>query len=725
MTIGAAIVQPWPIATSLWFIIMLCGAGVYAQESVPSLRVGSLSSAIRIDGRLDEAAWQSTESTDTFLQTDPQEGAPPSVRTIVRVVADATALVIGIVCEDDPANIVSRSVARDADLEDEDHIQVVLGPFRDGRSGYAFAINPSGARNDGLIGGGDDDENQDWDGIWEAAATRQPNGWSAEIRIPIQTLSFNSSLREWDFNVQRRLERRLETNRWAFPARQYRVVQTSRAGLLTGLPTFDVGLGLTVRPAVSTGAGVPASGASIDGELQPSLDVIQRLGTNVTASGTTNTDFAETEVDTRRTNLTRFPLFFPEKRTFFLEGSDIFSFGVGLDEDVLPYFSRRIGLVDGREVPILAGGKINGRAGNTNFGGLVVGTNDRQGVVEDEALMTVARVKQNILRESWVGAIATVGDPLGRSGSWLAGADFTYNTSRFRGDKNFLVGVWGLATGRDDLGGDASAYGFKVDYPNDEWDIQLTGKRIGRNFDPSLGFVPRPAVYLVDAGIDNQTRISRGPFRQLTHEFRPSIAADLSGRWESYRVFIAPINWEFRSGDRVEFNANPTGERLVEPFEIADGVAIAPGSYHWLRYRFEIATAEKRRAFAQVTWWTGGFYDGHLDQLAWEATWNPVALLTLEISGERNLGRLRAGRFTQTLVGTRAQLNLSPDVSVSSYIQYDTESDLLGSNTRLRWTLRPQADLFIVYNHNVRSLEDRWQKDSNQLLVKLQYAFRF
>lgn len=204
---------------------------------------------------------------------------------------------------------------------------------------------------------------------------------------------------------------------------------------------------------------------------------------NVLGAITVNTDFAETEVDTRRTNLTRFPLFFPEKRAFFLEGSDIFSFGLGLNQDVLPYFSRRIGLVSGREVPILAGGKVNGRVRNTNFGGLVVGTNDRKGLVADETLIAVGRVKQNIWDESWIGAIATVGDPIGRAGSWFTGADFPYATSRFRGDKNFLVGVCGLATGRDGLGPSATSHGFKIDYPNDLWDIALTCKRIGRDFD--------------------------------------------------------------------------------------------------------------------------------------------------------------------------------------------------------------------------------------------------
>src|SRR4029453_12497263 len=319
----------------------------------------------------------------------------------------------------------------------------------------------------GLINPGGESDNPDWDGIWEAATARTSSGWSAEISIPIQSLSFKPGLREWHFNVERRVQRYLEIDRWASPARQYRVTQTSRAGLLTELPEFALGAGLTVRPAVTTGGGVPAPSADVEGEFQPSLDITQRLGANVVASVTANTDFAETEVDTRRTNLTRFPLFFPEKRTFFIEGSDIFSFGLGLNQDVIPYFSRKIGLVSQREVPILAGGKVNGRMTHTNVGGLVGGTNDKKDFVEDEAFMAVGRVKQNLWRESWVGGIATVGDPLGRSGSWLAGTDFTYAPSHFRGDKNFLVGVWGLATDREDLGRDRTAHGFKIDYPND------------------------------------------------------------------------------------------------------------------------------------------------------------------------------------------------------------------------------------------------------------------
>jgi hypothetical protein len=691
----------------------------------PHLRAALLADVITIDGILNEPAWTSAEAADGFLQTDPVEGAAASARTVVRVVASARMIVVGIVCDDpEPDRIVSFSVRRDATLTSEDHVRVVFGPFLDGRSGYVFAVNPSGARYDGLINPGGESDNPDWDGIWEAVTARTPTGWSVEISIPVQTLGFKPGLREWHFNVQRRIQRRLETDRWAFPARQYQITQTSRAGLLTDLPDFNLGFGLTVRPAVTTGGGVPAPSAHVDGEFQPSLDVSQRLGANILASGTINTDFAETEVDTRRTNLTRFPLFFPEKRTFFLEGDDIFGFGLGLSQDVLPYFSRRIGLANDREVPIIAGGKINGRIGDTNFGGVVAGTNDKPGVVDNEAVMAVGRVKRNIWRESWVGGIATVGDPLARSGSWLAGADFTYATSRLRGDKNFLVGVWGLATRRDDLGNDATAHGFKIDYPNDLWDVSLSYKRIGRDFDPSLGFVPRRAVHLYNLGVDSSPRLAHGPIQQMFFEFNPSLATNLQGDWESYRVFWAPINWRFRSGDRVEFNANPTGERLVEPFEVADGVVIAPGAYHWRRYRLEAGTAQKRRLYTQLTWWFGGFYDGDLDQIQWTGAWNPTPLVTVEFTGERNVGRLRSGDFTQTVVGNRLRLNFSPDLSISSYIQYDTDSNSVGTNTRLRWTFRPVGDLFIVYNHNVRSTLDRWRLDSNQLLIKLQYAWR-
>jgi hypothetical protein len=185
-----------------------------------------------------------------------------------------------------------------------------------------------------------------------------------------------------------------------------------------------------------------------------------------------------------------------------------------------------------------------------------------------------------------------------------------------------------------------------------------------------------------------------------------------------------PLNWRIASGDRVEVNVVPTGERLVAPFEVANHVRIPAGSYHWVRYRIEEGFAPKRPLSGQLTWWFGGFYTGTLDQIIWTAAWHPSALIALELTGERDVGDLREGRFVQAVTGARVRFNVSPDMQVSSYWQYDTQSRSIGSNSKLRWTFRAVGDLFVIYNHNVRELGDRWQLDSNQLLVKLQYAFR-
>jgi hypothetical protein len=645
----------------------------------------------------------------------------------VKVLAGPKGLVFGIRCEDpEPSGIVSFTKERDGDFEHEDHVVLVLDPFQDGRSGYVFAVNPGGARFDALVDPGGEHADKNWDGEWEAATTRDEGGWTAEIRIPIETLSFRRDLREWGLNVQRRVQRLQETDRWASPRQDYSVFQTSQAGLLTGLPRFDLGLGLGVRPALVGGFQDPAPETSTERVLEPSLDVTQRLGTNTLASLTVNTDFAETEVDARQTNLTRFPLFFPEKRTFFLDAGDIFAFGSGLGgETLLPFFSRRIGLVEGQAVPILAGLKATGRVGQTNFGGLVVRTREEPGAAP-ATTMAVVRAKQNVFAESRAGFIATLGDPLGRSGSWEVGADFTYQTSRLRGDKNFSAGVWGLVTGRSDLDAfhDRTAFGLRIDYPNDLWDCSFNYRRVGDGFDPSLGFVPRRGINSYEAGCTYAPR-PRGTFiRQMFHELFPTLTTDLHGRWESYRVFVAPVNWRLESGDRFELNVAPAGERLTEPFQIVEGVVIPPAAYSWLRYRLEVGTAAKRKLSGQATWWFGGFYTGTLDQIEVEASWTLSSLFTFLVNAERDVGRLEEGGFDLTLVGTKVRLNLSPNLLLDSFLQYDTEARTFGTNTRLRWTFNPRGDLFVVYNHNLRHIQDRWRHDANELLVKMQYTFR-
>jgi hypothetical protein len=697
-----------------------------SPATVPTLRCGTLSGKLRLDGVLDEPAWAAAEAIENLTMIDPTEGAEPSFPTEIRVLADDKRIVIGVVCHDrEPAKIVSWSVARDSGLGDEDHVKIVIDTYGDGRTGYIFAVNPLGARYDALVSNRGESENRNWDGLWEAKAIRTGTGWSAEISIPIATLSFREGLHTWGFNVRRRVQRLLETDRWATPRRDFKVTHVRHAGRITGLPDFDLGLGLSLRPALVSGFVQPSRDEDHDFDSELSLDVTQKLSPNLVALLTVNTDFAETDVDSFRTNLTRFPLFFPEKRSFFLEGNEVFGFGLGINHDAMPFHSRRIGLVDGEEVPLRYGAKVFGQMGDTNLGVLGVNMGEESGVSE-ESNMGVVRLSQNIFDESTIGFIATRGDPVGRKGAWTFGGDFTYQTSEFLGDKNFLAGFWGIAMDRDDIDGDRrSAAGFKIDYPNDLLDMAVIYKRVGEDFDPSLGFVPRTGInkYVAKAEFMPYSEIDW--IRQHFFEFYASYVTSIGGAWESYRMFTAPINCFLESGDSFEFNVIPEGENLPEDFEISDGITVDEEDYHWTRYRVKAEAASKRVLSGEASWEFGRFYDGHLDTYEAELEWNPVPLLTLFVTGEKNVARLGAGSFTEDVYGTRVRFNFSPDLTLSSFVQYDTEDDRVGTNTRLQWSVTPESNLYFVVNYNVSKLDEHWRRESYLTRVKVEYTFRF
>jgi len=478
--------------------------------------------SIKVDGRLTESMWDKAVSIGPLTMVEPDEGVPPSEKTVVKCVAHAGAIYFGIICYDSsPEKIVSYTMQRDARLRGEDHIKIVLDTFLDKRSGYIFAVNPNGARYDALItreGGG---ENHQWDGIWEACVHRFDIGWSVEIYIPVKSLRFRKNLTEWGFNVERRIQRLLETDRWASPNRNFGVTMVSQAGRLRNIPDFKQGRGLTIRPYMSADRTQEEVDTAAIGELDAGLDVLKSFGSNITGLLSINTDFAETEVDTRQINLTRFPLYYPEKRTFFLEGSDIYEFGIGMGfhrrYDIIPFFSRQIGLVEEQVVPIDIAAKATGSIGRFSFGVLDTVMRPMEGLTPRTNLFA-ARGYQRIWEESKLGFILTAGDPLGRSDSWQAGFDFIYKTSTFQGDKNFLVGFWGLVNNREDLGNDRTAFGFKVDYPNDLWDVSFTYKRIGADYDPSLGYVPWAGIYKANFDLMYKPRPGWSWLRQMYNE---------------------------------------------------------------------------------------------------------------------------------------------------------------------------------------------------------------
>lgn len=714
----------------LFLLLCFCYSFAFSQDvETPQIAAGQINGTIIMDGILDEEDWKNAPVEENLRTTEPVQGAIPSGKTIVRIIANSKAVIIGVDCHyEDPEKIVSFSKLRDVSLRNEDHVRVVIDPFLDGQSGYIFGVNANGARYDALVSNRGESENSEWDAVWEAVTSKHPNGWSLEIKIPIQSISFQKGLDQWAFNIERRIQSNQETIRWANVRVDQWFIQTSRAGRLIDLPTFDYGVGLNLRPSAIISASREGTESTFV-DFDPSIDIGQRIGPNIQSTITINTDFAEAEVDTRRTNLTRFPLFFPEKRAFFLEGSDIFEFGFGLggrNRQLVPFFSRRIGLYEGEQVPIVVGGKVNGRIGNTSFGGLVSRTQEFHGeeVTLPTSTMGVFRVKQNVLKESSVGIIGSFGDPIGRTGSFTGGVDFTYQTTRFQGDKNLIIGTWGMRTTRQDLPSDQYAFGFKADYPNDLWDLSLTYMRIDDEFDPSLSFVQRTGIHFARIGATYAPRPSWSWLRQMRNQLFLTLYSDLKGDWQSYSIFTAPINWRLESGDRVEFKFNPKGERIDEAFEISDGVVIPPNKYHFIRYSFEGDLAAKRQVSGRLEISVGEFYEGSLTEIEPRLLWNPSSFLNFEFTLQHNIGRLPFGDFDQTLLGTRVRFNITPDLQLNSFIQYDTESREMGLNARLHWIYHPQGDLFIVYNHNTLYNPERNEFLSNQFLVKARYNFR-
>jgi hypothetical protein len=723
--------------------------GLYAAEAAAqqqngngarlALRVGAAAqNGITLDGVLSEPLWTTVDSISNLTTVEPEEGKVPTGRTVVRVLVTATDIIMGIRCYDpDPRAIVSFTKARDVELDAEDHVVIILDTFQDGRSGYVFAVNPDGSRFDGLISAEGEDVNSNWDTPWEARTARDDRGWSTEIRIPIQSISYKKGLTSWGYNVERNIQRLQEISRWSGISLDVEIFQTGRAGLLTDLPRLSAGHGLTIRPSLIGNLNREEAALPSEFTGDVSVDVTQRLGTNLTASATYNTDFAETEADARQTNLTRFDILFPEKRAFFLEGSDIFEFGLGLDDvNLLPFFSRRIGLVspegDAEKIPILLGGKLNGRVRNTNLGALTVRTSELDSVAP-ATTMGALRVKQNVFEESSLGLLATFGDQLGNAGALLAGVDFTYRTSRFLGDKRLLVGVWGFYNEAPGLAGEQAAYGFKVDYPADLFNFALTAATIGDAVDPPLGFVQRNDVSFLNAVISYDPRPSWGLVRQMNHTAALQLYTDVnSATWKTYAGTIKPFDWLFESGDRLGFEFLPEGDRPEEDFTIfetaTDTVIIPAGSYQWTRGAVTGTLADKRKVSGELTYAFGRFYDGNLQTIEGTLALRPSPLFGVELGLERNRGDLPGGVFTQSLYSGRLEVKPSADFQVSSFLQYDNESRSFGTNTRLRWTFSSLGDLFVVYNHNLlRSLgtRERFGFESNQVLVKLVYALRY
>jgi len=683
------------------------------------LRTRRTDLAPTIDGRLDDPAWQRAEPSEAFTQVEPREGEPPSERTEIRALFDADHLYLAIHCFDrEPSAIIGTQMKRDADLDTDDRVLIVLDTFEDHRNGYLFEMNPAGAKLDALIGNNGEELNASWDAIWEGRAAIDATGWSVELALPFKSLSFRPELTSWGFNVQRVIKRRLENDRWASPRRNQSVFQVSEAGTLSALEGVRQGIGLDVVPFFAAHWNDDGSDRDLIG--QPGGDVFYRVSSGLGAALTIHTDFSDTEVDRNPVNLTRFSLFFPEKRDFFLQDAGIFQFA-DLGSDLIPFFSRRIGLDDQRkEVPILVGAKLTGRAGDYNLGILDVQTEAAGDF--DAANLFVTRVSKNVGEQSSIGGIVTNGDPNGRDRNTLVGFDANFGTSDFLGDRNLRASVWALES-FDEAANDA-AFGTSLSYPNDVWFWSLRAKEIQEGFHPALGFVPRTGIRNYSGEIGFEPVLNRS-VRRLEFGFEPVVVTDLANDVESAAASLQFLGIVWDSGDEFRLQAIPSYERLDQPFDIQDGVTIPTGEYDWLRWRVEAESALKRPVSGAVAVEVGDFFDGTRTDFESQASWRPSRYFTGELGYEQNRVDLVGGGFVVHQGTVRLDAAVSPDLTWSNFFQFENEDDTLGWNSRLQWILRPGQELNLVYNDTVERDAGDLSTVSQSAALKLQYTLRF
>ncbi|HYA48627.1 MAG TPA: DUF5916 domain-containing protein, partial [Burkholderiales bacterium] len=617
----------------LWTLLLALAA--------PALRAGTVLKAVRVDkgprlnGLLDDEVWKRAVPFTDFLQARPKPASPPSERTEVLVLYDEQNLYIGVYCRDsEPGRIAANTMAHDSqgEHESDDNVKVLLDPFQNKRTAYVFFVNPRGARSEGLAFG--ESASLDWDGIWEARARIREDGWSAELRIPFKTISFKLGLPAWGLNVERYIARKQETIRASGADLDSHFYNANEAAALEGISGIRQGLGISLRPygLLKTTQDVP-SGTAREWKVDGGLDVYKNFTPNFVGAVSINTDFAETEVDERQINLTRFPLFFPEKRTFFLEGSEHFNFGTSsgggqYHASFLPFFSRRIGLVEGSQIPLLFGAKVFGRLGNTNISVVDVGTRKFDDLAAGLALpaknLLAARISQNLWEESRVGVIFTDGNPAspGPAGSdynRLAGLDFRYATSHLFGDKNLTFDAWGVYNWWPDPDRKKHAgYGFRLDYPNDLWDMNSSYSYYGDGLNPGLGFISRPGVRTWSAMAAFMPRPDpTGGLGKSVRQFFVEPYAEFywgfDGRLETRTLAVSPAV-QFQSGDRIEGDISSVYDVLPFDFEVADGVVLPMGPYHYATFRAGFESAAHRVWQLEFNQHFGQFYSGRLTE---------------------------------------------------------------------------------------------------------------
>jgi hypothetical protein len=707
-----------------------------AGGATKTVRIVRTATAPVIDGDLDDAVWEKAAVVDDLHQVNPVEYAEPFEKTEIFLLYDDHALYVGAKLYDtEPARITANMLRQSGSITSDDNLFVTLDPFDTQRGGYFFGVNPNGVRYDGLYRNVSE-YYSDWDGIYEAKAGRFDEGWTAEFAIPFKTLSFDPKTDRWGLNFSRTVQRKNEDIAWVTRNRRW---DPSSSGVVVGFEGLEQGVGLDIVPSLSYGEVKTFSPSVTDAELRPSLDLFYKLTPELNAALTFNTDFSATEVDDRQVNLTRFSLFFPEKRDFFLRDADIFEFGrIGAQDgngslgnaerqNGRPFFSRRIGLrPDGAPVDLDRGGKISGRIGRFEIGALTVTQDAYPGVSSKN--LSVVRAKANVVGESTIGVIFTDGDSSSDLENSTAGVDFLYRNSRFAGGRTLEAYGWYQRSETEGLDGDDGAAGVGFSMPsNTGIRAGLALKRFERNFNPGLGFVSRRGVDEISGHTAYTFRPSAGVWQSIYVGVDWDRFDFIAGGLESQSIGVTPVELTNRTGDVIFVRSNFDKEVLDVPFEISPGVVIPAGDYSFSDFGVEFRSSDFRKLSGRVTYIDGDFFGGTRDRLFGGLTWQPTPRFRGTAGYNINYVELPQGRFTTRLLTAGLDYVFSSTLSWVNLIQYDNVSDTMGVNMRLHWIPEAGRELFFVINHDFEDfdLDGRFRSRFVEATAKMSYTFRF
>lgn len=673
----------------------------------PALRVAP-GERIRIDGRLDEAVWALVEPITDFVQSEPDAGAPPSQRTEVRITFDATYLYIGAhLWDSDPAGMVYGGLERDSPgilFEEMDALGIALDTYLDRRNSFIFFVNPAGGIKDGQ--GTDDGRARDygWDGVVDVRTTIHDRGWTAEMAIPWRTLRFDPTLPDqtWGMNIMRRIRRRNEVSYWAPLDRRNRVFLMSKAGTLSGLGKLPAGRNLSVKPfaLASHGSGSSLATGVGGAEADGGVDLKWGLTPSLTLDLTWRTDFSQVEVDQEQVNLTRFPVFFPELREFFLENSGTFTFGdvdggpggprLGSSlRDMTLFHSRQIGLRSGNPVPLLGGARLTGRVGNTEVGFLNV-QGEELGEVPAENF-SVVRLRRRVLGTSDVGLIFTNRDAtsLGTPGNQAAGVDA--NLRLFGG---LFVNTY-LAGTRDGAG-DGRAGRLSVGWRDRFWNASAAVRQVGEDFRPGIGFVRRRAIRESYATLGVHPRPGVPHVLEMSPYVEWTYTTDLRGRLES-REERGGVGVSFFDRSSLNLSYTRSFERLDAPFRVREGTSIPVGDYGFGQGSVSYRSSQGKALSGNVTVSGGGFYDGTRYTVSGGMRWQPDRHLVLDLDATHNALTAQGDSFTADLYSARLQYAWTTTLNFSGFVQYNDDADEVVTNLRANLIHAPLSDLFFLF----------------------------